>query len=309
MDFTEIIKRTLPCGRLIKSWSLKGGISALMIAFEVQTPGGERKKFVLRQAGEESFKLNPGSIKNEYLLLMQLNTFGLKTQNPILFDESCETLPTPFEVLELVEGNIDFSTHDLSRKLDAMAHELATIHSLDIKQLDVDLLPAEVFMQDLKPETVETNEVMNEGEVREALSTCEAIAVNNKKSLLHGDYWPGNILWKDGTLAAVIDWEDAAIGDPLWDLAITRLDLYCIFGLDAMQQFTNSYRKLVDFDFSKQWYWDLNAALRFIRMAGSDLAGWAEFYTPYGRSDIIEQTLIERYKGFIDLAFEAKLII
>ena len=32
--------------------------------------------------------------------------------------------------------------------------------------------------------------------------------------LLHGDYWPGNVLWQQGRLAAVLDWEDAALGGP-----------------------------------------------------------------------------------------------
>ena len=29
----------------------------------------------------------------------------------------------------------------------------------------------------------------------------------NRPVLLHGDFWPGNILWRDGRLVAVIDWE------------------------------------------------------------------------------------------------------
>src|SRR5690606_20855011 len=63
-------------------------------------------------------------------------------------------------------------------------------------------------------------------------------------ALLHGDYWPGNVLWRAGRLAAVIDWEDAALGDPLADLAISRLDLLWIFGPEAMRAFTDRYRSL-----------------------------------------------------------------
>jgi aminoglycoside phosphotransferase (APT) family kinase protein len=37
--------------------------------------------------------------------------------------------------------------------------------------------------------------------------------------VLHGDYWPGNVLWRDGRLVGVIGWEEAAFGDPLADLA------------------------------------------------------------------------------------------
>jgi aminoglycoside phosphotransferase (APT) family kinase protein len=60
-------------------------------------------------------------------------------------------------------------------------------------------------------------------------------------ALLHGDFWPGNVLWKGGRLVAVIDWEDACLGDPLADLATARVELLCGYGHDAMEWFTTRY--------------------------------------------------------------------
>ena len=50
---------------------------------------------------------------------------------------------------------------------------------------------------------------------------------HDRRVLLHGDYWPGNVIWQDGRLVAVIDWEDACLGDPLADLATARVELLC----------------------------------------------------------------------------------
>ena len=61
----------------------------------------------------------------------------------------------------------------------------------------------------------------------------------NRRVVLHGDYWPGNVLWQDGRLVAVIDWEDASLGDPLADLATARVELLCRYGDDAMERFTH----------------------------------------------------------------------
>lgn len=36
--------------------------------------------------------------------------------------------------------------------------------------------------------------------------------------LVHGDYKVGNFIWRDGQIRALLDWEMAAIGDPLMDL-------------------------------------------------------------------------------------------
>jgi aminoglycoside phosphotransferase (APT) family kinase protein len=40
------------------------------------------------------------------------------------------------------------------------------------------------------------------------------------RALLHGDYQPAHVLVVDGTVSAIIDWGDAATGDPLWDVAV-----------------------------------------------------------------------------------------
>ena len=61
--------------------------------------------------------------------------------------------------------------------------------------------------------------------------------------LLHGDFWPENILWKNYSVAAILDWEDAAIGDPLCDVAACRVELRYKLGREVMDQFTTEYQK------------------------------------------------------------------
>jgi aminoglycoside phosphotransferase (APT) family kinase protein len=75
------------------------------------------------------------------------------------------------------------------------------------------------------------------GRIRSALASHRSPPQRNAPALLHGDYWPGNVLWQDGELVAVIDWEDAKLGDPLADLAISRLDIAWILGTAAMTLF------------------------------------------------------------------------
>src|SRR5207245_5037921 len=100
--------------------------------------------------------------------------------------------------------------------------------------------------------------------------------------LLHGDFWPGNIIWRDGRIAAVIDWEEAELGDRLSDVAITRLDILWAFGVDAMHDFTARYRAMTSVDLVNLPYWDLYAALRPV----SNIAEWAAVYPDLGSTDI-----------------------
>jgi aminoglycoside phosphotransferase (APT) family kinase protein len=82
--------------------------------------------------------------------------------------------------------------------------------------------------------------------------------------LLHGDFWPGNVLFVNQTISALIDWEDAMIGDPAVDLANARLELLLLFGDDAAAHFTAEYRRLRPHVLLAALpFWDAAAALRF----------------------------------------------
>ena len=69
------------------------------------------------------------------------------------------------------------------------------------------------------------DEALDEGRLRNHLRTLFPLKKVNESTLLHGDFWSGNLIWRHGRLTRVIDWEDAEIGDPLSDLSITRLDM------------------------------------------------------------------------------------
>ena len=145
-----------------------------------------------------------------------------------------------------------------------LAMQLSRIHEVDCARLDVSFLPRHVGKVaeriGERPEMVD--EAFEEGRIRDVLEGVWPLPQGNASVLLHGDFWPGNILWRDGQIVGVIDWEDAALGDPLADIANSRLELLWAFGVEAMQRFTDHYQSLADIDFANLPYWELYAALR-----------------------------------------------
>jgi aminoglycoside phosphotransferase (APT) family kinase protein len=303
--FEQLVQTIAPHSKLLRRWPLKGGISAEMTAFEIERPGGQTSRMILRRPSERTLKRNPHAAEEEYRLLQLTRSFGLATQTPYYLDQSGEIFATPYLVIEYIEGQPQFVFAPGADFTVRLATQLAKIHSLDCAKLDVSFLPrqargvAETFGR--RPATLNTS--MDEGRIRDALEAAWPLPQRNASALLHGDFWPGNILWRDEQLVAVIDWEDAAVADPLIDLAISRLDIVWIFGVDAMHSFTDHYRSIMALDYSTLPYWDLYAALRLVRLAGADLAGWAAFFPPFGRPDITEQTIREDYRYFIAQAF------
>ena len=304
--FERLAQKIIPQAKLLRTWPLAGGISAQMIVFEVEHTTGRLQKMIVRYYSERTLNTHPHVADDQFRLLQVMHSSGLCTPNPLYCDPSGEIFGKPCLVLEYITGNLNFSLSNLVSAMHQFAFQLTRIHNAKMTNYDLSFLykRSNACVEITNLPHMQMNAIMQEERIRTALSSVGSMSLENTAVLLHGDYWPGNVLWQDDKLVAVIDWEDTALGDPLIDLAISRLDLVWIFGIEAMHTFTQQYQLLMDIDYTCLPYWDLCAALRLIRIAGSDLAEWVAFFEPYGRSDITIDAFLANYQYFIDQAFE-----
>ena len=302
--FERLIREMAIGSRLIRAWGLTGGISATMTALEVEQPDSQTRMVIVRQPSARTLQHNPRAAEDEFRLLQLTHALGLATPAPLRLDSSGAIFPSPYLVIEYIDGRPDYAPSNPPDAARQMAEHLAALHRVDCATPDWSFLPAQAndLPSLIGPPPAQPNESMDETRIREELERAWPWRQRNAPALLHGDYWPGNVLWRAGRLVAVVDWEDARCGDPLMDLAISRLDLLWIYGRAAFDAFTSHYQSTTRIDESNLPYWDLCAALRLVRLAGSDLAGWAAFFAPYGRADITEQTIREHYRFFVDQA-------
>ena len=77
--------------------------------------------------------------------------------------------------------------------------------------------------------------------IRAAIPSAFPDIKKNSSALLHGDFWLGNLLWRGDQPAAIIDWEDAMLGDPVGDVGKCRLETLWALGEEAMELFTACY--------------------------------------------------------------------
>lgn len=291
--FQQLVHKVEPQSKLLRAWQLKGGVSAQVAALEIEQPDRQTKRMIVRQHGPADLKNNPQIAADEFKLLQILQSAGLATPAPYYLDQSGDIFPTPYIVIEYVEGQSEFAL--APEHIPQLATQLARIHALDCSQLDVSFLPnqAQRFARKISQRPTNLDESLDEGRIRDVLEAVWPLSQQNTAVLLHGDFWPGNILWKDGRIVAVIDWEDAALGDPLADVANTRLEILWAFGIDAMRRFTQQYQSMTNVDFTSLPVWDLFAALRL----ASKLSEWAA-------DDVAEQRMRAGHKLFVTRAFE-----
>lgn len=291
----QVVRAIDPQSRLLRAWELKGGVSAQVTALEVQLPDGTTRKLIVRQHGEADLRANPRVAADEFRLLRILQSAGLATPAPCHFDESGEILATPYVVVEYIEGEPEFAPDDLRGLILQLATHLSRIHDLNPSNQDLSFLPEQEQRVAARLGTRATvrAESSDEARIREALEAVWPLPQRNGSVLLHGDYWPGNVLWRDGQLVAVIDWEDAGLGDPLADVANARLELLWAFGSDAMRRFTHQYRSMRAVDLTNLPYWDLCAAVS----AASKLSEW-------GVDEVTESRMRVELRWFVSQAIE-----
>jgi aminoglycoside phosphotransferase (APT) family kinase protein len=80
--------------------------------------------------------------------------------------------------------------------------------------------------------------------------------------LVHIDYWSGNILWHRNQISAVLDWEEAAYGDPVIDVAYARMNM-ALMGLhQSADDFLQIYESEIGRKVENLGFWELAAAVR-----------------------------------------------
>lgn len=237
LAFSTIAQRVIPGATLLQHRCLKGGVSATVYVLEVSSAAGIQR-LVVRRHGAAAWKpLADDVTQAEFQLLGALHDAGLPVPRPLLLDVSAELLPSPFFVMNMVEGTADIAEASLDSALRQMATFLARVHVFDVDALCLPELPmredpvqgALAYL----PSTAESDHV------RECVSSYQVHP--SRRALLHGDFWPGNVLWAGARLAAVIDWEDAAIGPAVSDVACCRAELNVLFDESAACSFTDYY--------------------------------------------------------------------
>ncbi len=296
---SAVVRRFAPDARVVAASGMDGGESATMTSITLERAGGARECVVLRQAGDANLAADPDAAENEARVLDALSRRGLPVPRALHVDQSHRLLSRPFLVVTFLEGAPDYDPSDRMDAAWQMAGFLARLHAIDAGHVDLAAVSRRQGPLD-GPSRRNGLPGAFRG-ARELLEASRPPPVRNPEALLHGDFWAGNVLWRDGRLSGVVDWEDAAIGDPLADLAIARADMSWGFGREAMEAFTARYAGCTGFDLCALPYWDLRAALRQAPHAADYAEGWREM----GRTDITEAVIRAAHALLIDDAMAA----
>jgi len=240
------VEGLLPHVKYKSSRILEGGVSSEVFLIVVESKKGE-EKIVLRTEGGPPAE---NSIKTEYLLLEKLHQTKVPCAKPIHLDHSKEILDKDFMLMTYLEGTIEIPKIKNFGFLNKMVGILKNIHNVDTKILPT--LPCRF------DPTYDLFEFLPNARINKELKAILKgydTSYSGKPVLLHGDFWPGNILWTKDEISGVLDWEYAAIGDPVSDLAVASLELKYDYGKRGVDRFLDLYSKNFSIDQSRLSLW------------------------------------------------------
>ena len=219
-DISAAVAEYFPAAVVRAAERLQGGVSAQVFRVDLRLADGSDRSIVLRAMGKSGLES-----AQEYALLVSLHAAGLPTPRPIHFDASRRHVDATYVLMDFVDGSSEIPQGSAEPHIVRMAETLATIHRtptsiLPLLPLRLDPVPE---LPDFLPDGADWRTL------RDYCATLAASPYAGEPVLLHGDFWARNLLWKDGQVVAVLDWEDAACGDPLSDVACAQLELSYLF--------------------------------------------------------------------------------
>jgi aminoglycoside phosphotransferase (APT) family kinase protein len=207
---------------------LSGGAIQENWALTAQTSDGP-VELVLRKDAPATISASL-SRDHEFLVTKAAQQAGVTVADPMAFCEDASIAGGPFALMsrksgialgpKLVKTLADADRAPLTRQL---GRELARIHSIrpDSGSLAILAAPASGFAQ---AEVATLRSWLDELGLRRpglewAMRWCEThISPQAQTTLIHRDFRTGNYLVDEGQLTAILDWEFATWGDPMFDI-------------------------------------------------------------------------------------------
>ncbi len=263
----ELLKEIAPGSRLLTYSLLPGSFSNSTHIVEARQPDGSELKCVVRRYAVFGDYDRGEKARREFKTFEYLHRYGIPAPEPLFLDDAGSLLGTPGIVTRLVPGRLVLETpadpKDWARKL---AVTLARIHSIpcskDVQAFLLDANAEATWFLNSETAPGYMRAFPDGTEVWQVLRDAYPCIQTVQPGLVHIDYWEGNILWHENEISAVLDWEEAALGDPAIDVAYARMNIF-LMGLDqTADDFLLVYESEMGRKVANLGFWELAASVR-----------------------------------------------
>jgi aminoglycoside phosphotransferase (APT) family kinase protein len=188
-------------------------------------------EYVLRRKPFGPLLPSAHAVDREFRLLSALAPLGFPVPRPLALCEDTGVIGAVFYVMELAKGRAyadgalpDFDPPTRRGMYEQLVDTLADLHNIDPQAAGLgDFGKAgNYFERQVTRWTRQYRDSQTDPieEMERLIAYLPAtIPEQSRTSVVHGDYRIDNVMFNDGTLTDVLDWELATVGDPLADFS------------------------------------------------------------------------------------------
>jgi aminoglycoside phosphotransferase (APT) family kinase protein len=284
-QFEKIANAISPRSKVTSSRRLVGGISCRMDALSFIENSGIAREVIVRQYGLWHIDDDPHPATIESSVLSFVNDNGVTAPTLILGDETTKILGRHAIVISLVEGRPVVQPPELENWSRQMTRAVSAVHALAVPQAIRNLVPTPYEGYERSFSQAEPSEKISKHplgkEVWSALKKHWSSIEKPTDTLLHGDYWPGNTLWSDDSLIAIVDWEEPRMGAPVYDISVLIQDAK-LFNMDIEEFVLDEHQRITGSTLNDVTFW----RLIWVMNAMPDPGDWADDFMSMGGNPI-----------------------
>ena len=248
--------------------------------------------YVLRRKPFGQLLPSAHAVDREFRLISGLHPLGFPVPRPYALCSDAEVIGAIFYVMELSKGRAytngalpEFGPSDRCSMYEQLVDTLADLHNIDPFAAGLGDFgkPGNYFERQVARWTRQYRDSQTDDlpEIERLIEYLPAsLPEQSRTSIVHGDYRIDNVLFDEGKLAAVLDWELATLGDPVADFSylamqwmmpadgsagLAGLDLVAL-GIPSLDEIVERYstRSGVPVAAKLDWYFAYN----LFRLAG-----------------------------------------
>lgn len=268
--------------KVVSTHKLLGGLGCRMDVLEYRVGDGESQRVVTRQYWVKDDPSTDERPIGESKILRALKKNGVPAPEPILDEEiASEIFGRPGLVISYINGMANLGPADLHDWTRQLATALAKIHGTPVTKELESLSQAHVgslekwLTAEAPPERFAKHELGVD--LWRAMKALWPKVDTSASQIVHGDFWPGNTLWRADQLLAVVDWEWPTLGVPSGDVGYFLTDASYV-GFEVEETFIETYEETSGKPITDLLFWKMVG----VSLPLPDVGPWAQGYKELG---------------------------
>ena len=294
-QFEKIALAIDPESKVLSTHKFLCGLGCRMDVLELQQADESVRRVVTRQYWERTDSKPSERQVVESKILRALSSNGVPVPGPILDEETASAIfGRPGLVISYINGIANLGPADLHSWTRQLAEALAKVHSTPVPP-ELESLPQAHMISikkwlgaDSPPERFAKHELGPQ--LWEAMRSLWPSVDTSEIRILHNDFWPGNTLWRDDQLLAIVDWEWPALGVPTDDVGYFLTDAFYT-GFDIEEVFLEAYEEHMGKPVSDLLFWKMLACC----MPLPDVGPWGQGYRELGVRHMTAEHIRKRH--------------